>query len=105
MLNSTIFAVCTFTDDEAIIYDLLEVYSYLYARDKSAINLIIVAFLGPRNCCQCLQTLLTRSGDVIHPQLRPLGLGPRLDFHINVFTFIHTGCPRMNATLLILNNF
>ena len=22
--------------------------------------------------------LLTRSGDAIHPQLRPLGLGPRL---------------------------
>ena len=34
----------------------------------------------PRNCCQCLQTLLTRSGDVIRPQLRPLGLGPRLVF-------------------------
>ena len=33
----------------------------------------------PQNCCQCLQTLLTRSGDVIHPQLRPLGLGPRLE--------------------------
>ena len=40
--------------------------------------------LGPRFCCQFPQTLLTRSGDVIHPQLRPLGLGKRLDFPMSV---------------------
>ena len=50
MQNSTNSAVCTFTahkmHDEAIIYRLSEVYSYLYASDKSMINLIVVAFSG-----------------------------------------------------------
>ena len=32
--------------------------------------------------------LLTRSGDVIHPQLRPLGLGPRLSIVVVVSPLI-----------------
>ena len=41
--------------------------------------------LGPkgRSCGWITSPLhVTRSGDVIHPQLRPLGLGPRLCCHL-----------------------
>ena len=45
--------------------------------------------------------LLTRSGDVIHPQLRPLGLGPRLRCAEVVWSDLQTGDQSIAVTLLL----
>ena len=47
-----------------------------------AMNLLIS--LGPRPNGRSYGWI-TSSGDVIHPQLRPLGLGPRLPIDLNIF--------------------
>ena len=54
----------------------MSMYSSLYTRDVRVTNCFFLSFLGSRFCCQFL---LTRCGDVIHPQLRPLGLGTTLE--------------------------
>ena len=51
----------------------------------------------PRIFCQCHQTLLTRSGNVIYPQLRLLGLGLRLSLTHKLFMVEVLGITSMNG--------